>query len=71
MTNGVGSSTIGSAYANNIAKNSGTKVSENSNSDKGLENKTKVDQIKSQIESGNYKIDIDKLAKKMAEELIS
>jgi anti-sigma28 factor (negative regulator of flagellin synthesis) len=71
MTNGVLSSTVSSAYANNLAKNSSLKEGSKDVSMKNDKQETKVEKLKAQIESGNYKIDIDKLAKKMAEELIS
>jgi anti-sigma28 factor (negative regulator of flagellin synthesis) len=71
MTNGVYSSTVGSTYANTISKNASSKDGVKEANQKGIKQQDKLQQIKEQIESGNYKIDIDKLAKKMAEELIS
>ncbi len=71
MTNGVKSSTISSTYAKTVAKQTGTKDAVGKQDGKQtLEGKTKLENIKSQIENGEYKIDIDRLAKKMAEELL-
>jgi len=71
MTNSIGTSTISSAYANTLSKNSSVKGSFNQGSGGIKSDQKKVDAIKDQIASGEYKIDIDKLAKKMAEELMS
>ena len=73
MTNGVTSSTLSSTYANNVAKNSGTKNASTlkETSDKGVKSETKLESLKQQIESGEYKVDVDALAKKMAQELLS
>ena len=72
MTNGILSSTIGSSYINNSTKNTNVKNNESiSTKEKNQpSNETKVDKLKAAIESGNYKIDIDALAEKMAQELI-
>jgi len=69
MTNGVKSSAVGSAYANLLTKNQASKGDAKEGGVKGLRNDTKTDMLKKQIESGEYRVDIDKLAQKMAEEL--
>ena len=71
MTNTIGASTAGSAYANTLSKNSGVKGSFTQESAKNVKTNKKVDAIRDQIASGEYKVDIDKTAKKMAEELLS
>jgi len=72
MTNGIGASTISSAYANTLSKNSGVKGSSNQEQQKGVKNnQQRLDVIKDQIASGEYKVDINELAKKMAEDLMS
>ncbi len=71
MVNGIKSATVGSAYANSIAKSANQKEGSIKSSEKSVTNQTKVDRIKEQIDAGEYKIEIDKTAKKMAEELIS
>ncbi len=72
MTNGIGASTVGSAYANTLSKNSGLRGSFNQEPSKDIKNnQEKLDVIKGQLASGEYKIDINKVAKKMAEELMS
>lgn len=72
MTSGIGSATVASTYANNMTKNvSNAKEEPKTASSKEETAKTKVEAIKEKIASGEYKIDIDSLAKKMAEELLS
>ena len=73
MTNGVLNATLSSNYANKMTQNS---VKEQNSKSSVSQNKTvkqesKVEQLKAQISSGEYKVDIDALAKKMAEELRS
>ncbi len=69
MTNGVKSSTVGSAYVNVLSKNQNAKEGVKESGPKGPKENTRLDAIKEKIESGEYKVDVDKLAKKMAEEL--
>ena len=72
MINGVKSATISSAYASNIAKD-GTKDADNKSTSetKNTTAQSKTQMLKERIESGEYKIDLDQVAKKMAEELLS
>ena len=71
MINGVKSAAISSAYANNVAK-SGTKDAAKGTSEaKSATAQTKTETLKERIEAGEYKIDLDRVAKKMAEELLS
>ena len=72
MTSGVKSTIASSAYINNDLKK--TRMSENksvssSQKEKSVD-KTKVQQLRSDIESGKYKVDIEALAKKIVEELL-
>ena len=68
MTNGVLSATVGSGFA----KQTTTTKEGNVKNEVAKEPKTqtKVEQLKNAVANGEYKIDIDALAKKMAEELI-
>ena len=68
MTHGVSSATVGSAYANTLTKNTAQKEAIKGES---FKQQTRVEKLKEQINSGEYKVDIDSLAKKMAEELVS
>lgn len=68
MISQVNSATLGSTYAKSaqgkeISQKSGTSVSEQGDT-------SKVDQIKESLESGEYKINLDALSKKIAEELM-
>jgi len=68
MTNGVSSATVGSAFANNLGKSVSAKDTQKGD---GAKTQTKVDELTKQVQSGEYKIDINTLAEKMAEELSS
>ena len=60
-----------SAYANNSndkVQRGATQKAESTISSQG--DKSKVDQIKESIESGTYKIDLQALSQKIAEELL-
>ena len=68
QVNGAG---VASAYANNSAnkvQKGATQRAESTISSQG--DKSKVDQIKESIESGTYKIDLQALSQKIAEELL-
>lgn len=70
MTSGIRGATVG-AYANGMTKTVSPAKGEIKNTEINKETaKPKIEAIKEQIASGTYTIDIDKLAKKMAEELL-
>ncbi|SFV51490.1 hypothetical protein MNB_SM-7-319 [hydrothermal vent metagenome] len=69
MINGVNSATIKSTYANDITKQNTKDVSKDRTKEMASQNKLEV--LKEKIASGEYKIDLDQVAKKMAEELLS
>ena len=72
MTNGVSSASVSSAYTNSLTKNaSNAKEGARSDVSKNETAKSKIETIKEKIASGEYEVDIDSLAKKMAEELLS
>jgi anti-sigma28 factor (negative regulator of flagellin synthesis) len=72
MTEGIRSSALGSAYTNNLTKNNASKEAfAKQEGARTVKNMTKVEAIKEEIASGSYTVDIDKLARKMAEELVS
>jgi|SaaInl8_150m_RNA_FD_contig_21_2260029_length_229_multi_11_in_0_out_0_1 anti-sigma28 factor (negative regulator of flagellin synthesis) len=64
MIHGINSSTI--HQSNNIAQNRQTQTTETQKS----ESVSRVDELKKQIESGEYKVDIQKTAQALAETLI-
>ncbi len=68
MISKVNNSVLGSAYANNALSNTQKKenVSATATDQKG----SKVDQLKESIDSGEYKVDLSALSKKMADELL-
>ena len=71
MIKGVNSAVINSAYANNVVKNDMKDVAKGSNESKSATSQNKTEALKEKIASGEYKIDLDRVAKKMAEELLS
>jgi len=69
MISQVNSGTIRSAYTNNMSK--GKEVSQTSETNVSKQgNTSKVEQIKEALESGEYKINLEALSKKIAEELM-
>ena len=68
MISSVNNSVVGSAYSNNTAS---TKQKKESASTTATEQKSsKLEQLKESIDSGNYKVDLSALSKKMADELL-
>lgn len=59
---------LGSQNANIYNNNSGSAKSKEATST-SEQKETRVEQLKAAIEDGEYKVDLDKLAKKMAEDL--
>ena len=71
MVNGVKGGAISNAYTNNVAKNGMKDATKNMSSVKNAASQSKAETLKERIEAGEYKIDLDQVAKKMAEELLS
>ncbi len=70
MINGVKSAAVSSTYAN-VVKNDTKDVAKSSNEPKNSTSQTKAEAIKEKIASGEYKLNFEEVAKKMAEELLS
>jgi len=68
MISKVNNSVVGSAYTNNALLN--TQKKENALATATDQKGSKLEQIKESIDSGNYKVDLSALSKKMAEELL-
>lgn len=68
MISQVNSSMVGSAYANNSTVN--TEKKQASSLTTSSQNESKIDKIKESIGSGEYKVDLSALSKKMADELL-
>ncbi len=68
MISRVNNSGVGSAYTNNIASN--TQKKEGASTTATDQNSSKVDKLKESINSGEYKVDLSALSKKMADELL-
>ena len=70
MTNGIQSSNAGMTLANTTVKNEERAKAQSGNTQNKAE-LTKTQILKEQIAAGEYTIDIDTVARKMAEELLS
>ena len=68
MISQVNSAAIRSAYPNSTQSKEATQKSESTVSQQG--DTSRVDQIKEALESGEYKINLEALSKKIAEELM-
>jgi len=68
MISRVNNSVVGSAYANNAA--STTQKKESATATATEQKSSKLEQIQESIDSGNYKVDLSALSKKMADELL-
>jgi len=71
MISNVNNAAVTSAYANNSnnkLQKGATHKAESTISSQG--DKSKVDQIKESIQSGTYKVDLQALSQKIAEELL-
>lgn len=71
MISHINSAAVSSAYTNNSnekVQRGATQKAESTISTQG--DKSKVDQIKESIESGTYKMDLQALSEKIAEELL-
>ena len=69
MISQTNSSSIRTAYANSFGEAKGTKASANTTVSKQGDT-SKIEQLKESIASGDYKLDLDALSKKIAEELV-
>ncbi len=68
MISRVNNSGVGSSYANNVASN--TQKKESTSTTATNQNSSKVDKLKESINSGEYKVDLSALSRKMADELL-
>ncbi len=72
MIKGINQSALGVAYSSSASKMQNTSKNAAAAAKKeGSEGADKIAALKKAIESGEYKIEIDSLAKKMAKELLS
>ena len=62
-------SPVRATYASNLGESKSTKASANTSVSKQGDI-SKIDQIKESLASGEYKVDLDALSKKIAEELL-
>jgi anti-sigma28 factor (negative regulator of flagellin synthesis) len=69
MISGVNSSVVSSAYANNMNENKEIKPNAKLSSSKDG-SQTKIEKLTEAIDSGEYKIDLSALSKKMADDLL-
>jgi len=68
MISKVNNSVVGSVYTNNAT--STTQKKESASASATEQKGSKLEQIKESIDSGNYKVDLSALSKKMADELL-
>jgi anti-sigma28 factor (negative regulator of flagellin synthesis) len=69
MISQTNSSSIRTAYANSFGEAKSTKVGTNTTVSKQGDT-SKIEQIKESIASGDYKLDLDALSQKIADELV-
>lgn len=67
MISGINSAALRSAYANNEMK---SQIKEGSQTISKQGDSSKIEALKASIENGEYKINLDKLASKIADELL-
>jgi len=63
------SSIVRATYASNLGESKSAKVNTNTSVSKQGDT-SKIEQIKASLASGEYKVDLDALSKKIAEELL-
>ena len=63
------SSSVRATYSSNLGESKNTKTSVNTSVSKQGDT-SKIDQIKESLASGEYKVDLEALSKKIAEELL-
>jgi anti-sigma28 factor (negative regulator of flagellin synthesis) len=64
------SSLMRNVYTNNLGEAKGAKTASTTSKPEQATSSTKVDELKSAISSGEYKVDINALANKMADDLL-
>jgi len=69
MISQTNSSSIRTAYANSFGETKGTKAGANTTVSKQGDT-SKIEQIKESIASGDFKVDLEALSKKIAQELM-
>jgi anti-sigma28 factor (negative regulator of flagellin synthesis) len=69
MISQINSSTIRNAYSNNFGEPKDVKQKESLNITKQGDT-SKIEKLKESIESGSYKVDLQALSEKIAEELV-
>lgn len=69
MISQANSSSVRATYASNLGESKATKASANTTVSKQGD-LSKIDQIKESIASGDYKIDLEALSQKIADELL-
>jgi len=69
MISQTNSAALRSAYASNLGESKGAKAAKSETVSKQGD-LSKLDQIKESIASGDYKVDLEALSKKIAEELM-
>lgn len=69
MISQTSTSTLRSAYANTLGETKPSKTNASAQTNK-QESLSRVEQLKESITSGEYKINLDAVAKKMADELL-
>jgi len=70
MISQTSSSLVRSAYTNSFAETKDAKASSNVSKSEQSSKMSRVDQLKSDINSGEYKVNVDALANKMADDLL-
>ena len=71
MINGVQNAALNGAFSNNVTKSDVREVAKGSNEPRKVTSQVKTEALKQKIAAGEYKIDLDRVARKMAEELLS
>jgi anti-sigma28 factor (negative regulator of flagellin synthesis) len=69
MISQANSSSVRATYASNLGESKSTKASANTSVSKQGDT-SKIDRIKDSLASGEYKVDLEALSKKIAEELL-
>jgi len=69
MISQTNSSAVRTAYANNFGETKGTKDAKGATVS-GQGDSSKIEQIKESLASGDYKVDLEALSKKIADELL-
>ncbi len=73
MVSNVNGASVASTYVNNANTDKNSQKSDLQKAEAGISSQgdtSKIEQIKSDIESGQYKINLEKLSQKIADELL-